>query len=92
LTHVRISVHLPEMKTISATDARSDLYNLIDRVGQEHEPVQITSKRGSAVLIAMDDFAAMEETLYLLNIRGMRESILEGMNTPVSECSDHVDL
>jgi antitoxin YefM len=81
-----------KMKTISATDARSDLYNLIDRVGQEHEPVQITTKRGSAVLISMDDFSAMEETIYLLNIGGMRESIVEGMRTPISECADHVDL
>lgn len=80
------------MKTISATDARSDLYNLIDRVGQEHEPVQITTKRGSAVLIGLDDFSAMEETLYLLNVKGMRESIIEGMNTPIEECSDDVDL
>ena len=80
------------VKSISATEARADLYNLIDRVGVEHEPVQITGKRGDAVLIAREDFAAIEETLYLLNIQGMRDSIIEGMNTPVEDCSEDVDL
>jgi antitoxin YefM len=80
------------MDTVSATDARSDLYNLIDRVGADHEPVQITGKRGDAVLIGLEDFSAIEETLYLLNIKGMRESIVEGMETPVEECSEDVDL
>jgi len=80
------------VKTISATEARADLYNLIDTVGSQHEPIQITGKRGDAILIGRDDFAAIEETLYLLNIEGMRESIVEGLKTPVEECSEDVDL
>jgi antitoxin YefM len=43
-------------------------------------------------LIGLEDFAAIEETLYLLNIRGMRESIVEGMNTPIEDCSEEIDL
>jgi len=80
------------METISASDARADLYNLIDRVGTDHNPVQITGKRGAAVLIGLEDFSAIEETLYLLNIKGMRESIVEGMATPLEDCSEGIDL
>jgi len=51
-----------------------------------------TGKRGAAVLIGLEDFSAIEETLYLLNIKGMRESIVDGMNTPLEDCSKEVDL
>ena len=66
------------MESISASDARADLHNLIDRAGTDHSPVQITGKRGAAVLIGLKDFSAIEEALFLLNIKGMRESIIEG--------------
>jgi antitoxin YefM len=87
-----ISRTIEGMQSISASDARADLYNLIDRVGTEHAPVQITGKRGAAVLISLEDFSAIEETLYLLNIKGMRESIVEGMSTPIEDCSETIDL
>ena len=75
------------MTTVSATEARKRLYALIDEVGQSHEPVQITGKRGNAVLLSEDDWRAIQETLHLVSIPGMRESILEGMATEVSELS-----
>ena len=71
------------MTTISATEARKQLYKLLDDVARSHEPVQITGKRGSAVLVSEDDWRAVQETLYLVSIPGMRESILEGMATLV---------
>lgn len=80
------------MKTISATSARSDLYRLIDTTLEDHEPVQITGKRGNAVLLAEEDWRAIQETLHLVSIPGMRESILEGMNEPVDRCSRSIDL
>ncbi len=80
------------METISVTDARADLFNLIRRVDSEHTPVQIKGKRGSAVLISEADYAAIEETLYLLNIKGMRDSIVEGMETRVEDCDGEIDL
>ena len=80
------------MKTVTATEARSDLYCLIDTMREAHEPIQITGKRGDAVMLPLEDFSAMQETLYLLNIKGMRESILEGMATPVEECAEDVEL
>jgi prevent-host-death family protein len=75
------------MTAVSATEARKRLYALIDEVGQSHEPVQITGKRSNAVLLSEDDWRAIQETLHLVSIPGMRESILEGMATEVSELS-----
>lgn len=79
------------MTTISATEARKQLYKLLDDVSQSHEPIQITGKRGSAVLVSEDDWRAVQETLYLVSLPGMRESILEGMATSVDELEDELD-
>ena len=75
------------MKTLSASDARSNLYRLVDEVAEGHEPVYITGKRSDAVLISAEDWNAVEETLFLLAIPGMRESIVRGMKTPLSKTS-----
>jgi antitoxin YefM len=79
------------MTTISATEARKQLYRLLDEVALSHEPVQITGKRGNAVLVSEDDWRAVQETLYLVSIPGMRESILEGMATSADELEDQLD-
>ncbi|OGO38830.1 MAG: antitoxin [Chloroflexi bacterium RBG_16_57_8] len=76
------------MTTLSASEARKRLYNLVDEVKETHKPVQIVGKRNSAVLVSEEDWRAIEETLYLMSIPGMRESIKEGMNTPVEECDE----
>jgi prevent-host-death family protein len=78
------------MTTITATEARARLYRLIDEISQSHEPVTITGKRSNAVLISEDDWRAIEETLYLTNLPGMRESIVEGMKIPLADCDDEV--
>jgi antitoxin YefM len=67
------------MMTLNVTEARANLYKLIDDTTASHEPVVITGKRGNAVLLAEDDWNAINETLHLLSVPGMRESILEGM-------------
>ena len=79
------------MTSISATEARKSLYRLVDEVSESHEPVQITGKRGNAVLVGEDDWRAVQETLHLVSIPGMRESILEGMAAPVDECGCELD-
>ncbi|MDA3935714.1 MAG: type II toxin-antitoxin system Phd/YefM family antitoxin [Actinomycetota bacterium] len=79
------------MTTHTATEARRLLYQLLDEVAESHEPVQITGKRSNAVLIAEDDWRAVQETLYLHSIPGMRDSILEGMKTPAEECEEELD-
>jgi antitoxin YefM len=77
--------------SISVTEARKQLYKLLDDVAQSHEPIQIMGKRGSAVLVSEDDWRAVQETLYLVSLPGMRESILEGMATPVDELEGTLD-
>ncbi len=79
------------MITITATQARERIYRLLDEVQQSREPIQIMGKRASAVLVAEEDWRAMQETLYLLSIQGMKESIQEGMQTPVDECAKELD-
>ena len=79
------------MTTITATEARKLLYKLLDDVADSHEPIQITGKRGSAVLVAEEDWRAVQETLHLLSVPGMRESIADGMRTPVEECEEELD-
>jgi prevent-host-death family protein len=79
------------MPSINATEARSRLYKLLDEIAESHEPVLITGKRANAVLIAENDWRSIQETLYLLSVPGMRESIREGLNTSIEECSDRLD-
>ena len=78
------------MRTVSVTKARNDLFNLIKEVAESSEPIQITGKNGNAVLLSEDDWRSIQETLYLLSIPGMRESILEAKNTPLEERLDHL--
>jgi antitoxin YefM len=79
------------MSTLTATEARKKLYRLIDETTSTHVPIVITGKRGNAVLLSEEDWRAIQETLFLLNIPGMRESIREGLSTPVEECSEDID-
>jgi prevent-host-death family protein len=75
------------MTTFSARQARANLYKLIDAATESHEPIQITGKRASAVLVSEEDWRAIQETLCLLSIPGMRASIRRGLMTPVSQCT-----
>jgi antitoxin YefM len=79
------------MATFSASEARKNLYKLVDRVKETHEPIYITGKRNSAYLVSEEDWRGVQETLYLLSIPGMRESLIEGMNTPIEEMSEELD-
>ncbi|MFA7381857.1 MAG: type II toxin-antitoxin system Phd/YefM family antitoxin [Desulfurivibrionaceae bacterium] len=75
------------MHTLTASQARSNFYRIIDEAAINHEPVIITGKRNNAVLVSAEDWASMQETIYLLSVPGMRESIMEGLQTPVDECA-----
>ena len=79
------------MTTLTASEARTQLYNLIDTVSIQHEPVLITGKRHNAVLISEEDWSAIQETLFLISIPNMRESIIKGLQTPISECDKDLD-
>jgi prevent-host-death family protein len=76
------------MKTIPVTRAREQLYRLLDEVSESSEPVQISGPRADAVLVSADDWRAIQETLFLLSIPGMRDSIRDGMETPLDQCED----
>jgi prevent-host-death family protein len=79
------------MTAITASEARANLYRLIDEAASSHQPLLISGKRNKAVLISEEDWTAIQETLCLLSVPGMRESIREGMDTPVDECSESMD-
>ena len=76
------------MSSVNVTNARKDLYNLVQKVNRTHEPVEITGKDSTAILVGEEDWRSIQETLYLTAIPGMRKSIIAGMNTPVEELSD----
>jgi prevent-host-death family protein len=75
------------MAAITASEARANLYRLIDETASSHQPLLISGKRNSAVLVSAEDWEAIQETLFLISVPGMRESIREGMKTPVDECA-----
>lgn len=76
------------MKTMTVSEARANLYRILDETAESHEPVHITGKRSSGVLVSEDDWRAVQETLHLLSVPGMRESIREGLATPPDDCAD----
>ncbi|MES3039547.1 MAG: type II toxin-antitoxin system Phd/YefM family antitoxin [Pseudomonadota bacterium] len=75
------------MNTLTASEARSNLYRLMDQAAESHQPIVISGKRNSSVLISAEDWEAIQETLYLLSVPGMRESIKQGMDEPVEDCA-----
>lgn len=79
------------MTTRTASQARAELYRLLDEVAESHEPVLITGKRSNVIMISEEDWKSIQETLYLTSIPGMRESIRTGLKTPVSRCSKKLD-
>lgn len=76
------------MVSLSAEEASKRLYALIDEVGDSHQPVLITGKRGNAVLLSEPDWNAIQATLHLVSIPGMRESVLDGLASPLADLSD----
>jgi antitoxin YefM len=79
------------MQTLTASEARANLYRLIDQATESHQPIVISGKRTSAVLVSAEDWEAIQETLYLLSVPGMRESIKAGMAEPVESCAKELD-
>ncbi len=79
------------MTVLNATEARSKLYSLIDETSETHQPIVITGKRGNAVLVSEEDWNSISETLHLLSVPGLRESIKESLNQSISECSEELD-
>lgn len=79
------------MSIITASEARANLYRLIDETADSHQPLLITGKRNKAVLVSEGDWAAIQETLFLLSVPGMRESVRKGMAEPTDACAADLD-
>lgn len=79
------------MATLTVTEARKKLYRLIDETALTHEPIIITGKRGNAILLSESDWKAIQETLFLVNIPGMKGSIIDGLKIPIDDCSEDLD-
>ena len=76
------------MPIVTASEARSRLYALVDEAAESGEPIQITGRRNNAVLVSESDWRAIQETLHVLSVPGMRESIRKGLKTPLRKCSE----
>lgn len=79
------------MQTLTASEARTNLYRLIDETASSHAPIVISGKRNSAVLLSTEDWSAIQETLYLLAVPGMRESIKAGMAEPLAQSATELE-
>ncbi len=79
------------MKSITATKARQSLYRLLDEVAVSSEAIQIMGKRANAILLSEDDWRALQETVHLLSIPNMRESIRKGLATKLEDCVEELD-
>lgn len=79
------------MVKLTASEARANLYKLIEETLQSHEPVVITGKKGNAVLLSESDWNAVMETLHLLSVPGMRESIHEGLEADPDDLVETLD-
>jgi prevent-host-death family protein len=79
------------MQSLTASEARANLYRLMDQTAESHQPITIAGKRHDAVLLSAEDWNAIQETLHLLAVPGMRESIKEGMAEPVDQCAKELN-
>jgi len=79
------------MRILTASEARTNLYRLMDQSAESHQPIMISGKRTNSVLVSLKDWEAIQETLYLLSVPGMRESIKEGMAETTESCAKELD-
>ena len=79
------------MTILNATTARNNLFKVIEEAITTHEPVTITGKSGNVVLISEEDWRAIQETMYLSSIPGLKEKIIKGLNTSLEECVEVID-
>ena len=77
------------MKIVPISNARQNIFNIVEQVITNSEPIEITAKKGNVIVISEEDWNSIQETLYLLS-HGMAESIIEGMNTPLEECTEDI--
>ena len=79
------------MSIVNATTARNNFFKIMEDALVTHEPIYVTGKSGNVVMVSEEDYRAMQETLYLSSIPGMREKIIEGLRTPLEELVEDGD-
>lgn len=79
------------MSILNATNARKNFFKLMDETITTHEPVYVTGKNGNVVMLSEEDYKSIQETMYLCSLPGMREKIIKGLNTPLTECVQDSD-
>ena len=77
------------MNIYTSTQARANLFNLIDEASNSHEPIYIKGKRNDVVMISKEDYESIQETLYLYSTPGLVNQIMEASNESLSECESH---
>jgi antitoxin YefM len=75
-----------KMRSTNITNFRKNIFGLMEQAIKFNEPITVNTKDGNAVLMSEDDYNSLMETLYLTSVPGMKEKILEGLNTPLDEC------
>ena len=78
-------------KVMTVSQARTNIYKIMDETAQTHQPIMITGKRNNVVMLSEEDWNTIEETLFLNSIPGMASSIKEAMDAPNSEFSEDVE-
>lgn len=78
------------MSIMNATSARNNFFKVMDEAVITHEPICVTGKNGNVIIISEEDWKAIQETLYLISIPGMKEKLLQGANTPLDECAEDI--
>ncbi len=79
------------MAVLTASEARANLYRLIDQAAESHQPIVIAGKRSSAVLVSEEDWQAIQDTMFLLSIPGMRKSIRDAMAEPLAKSAKELN-
>ena len=73
------------MTTTTITNFRKNIFSLVETAIRYNEPIHITSKSGNAVILSEDEYRGLIETVHLTSIPGMKDKLLQGANTPLSD-------
>ena len=79
------------MKIYTTSQARTNLFGILEYTAQSHDPVYVVGKHNKAVILAEEDYRAIIETLYISSIPGLKESILKSRDEPLESCTEDID-
>ena len=74
------------MLNTNVTNFRKNIFGMLEQTIKYNEPVNISTKDGNAVMLSEEDYNGLMVTLQICSVPGMKEKIIDGLNTPISEC------